>query len=200
MQHALAHTPHRDCLTSPVLTSTLALARSGVIHGTEDGGEDVGPLVLGRVDVAEVGEEDLLGDEVDVLGAVGERLEDQARAEKVDPRQRGSSLRTFLVSGVLPAWTSGLVPRMIMEEVQDDVLQLEIHEHPRPDLTGQDGAAGVGILVLVGRYLKYKTLMIRSATRKVKIINSPQSRGRPSARQSCRLADLGSFRTEQGQS
>ena len=41
-----------------------------MIHGTEDGGEDVGPLVLGRVDVAEVGEEDLLGDEVDVLGAV----------------------------------------------------------------------------------------------------------------------------------
>ena len=49
-----------------------------LLHGPQDLGEDVGPLVGGAVDEAEVAEQDLLRDEVDVARRVAEALVDEA--------------------------------------------------------------------------------------------------------------------------
>ena len=132
------------------LQGVVPLARH--LHGPQDLGEDVGLLVGRAVDEAEVAEQDLLRDEVDVARGVAEALVDEARPEEVDAGERPLAARLQH-----PRVGGGVGIGVAEEEVEDDVLQLKVHEHAGPDVAAEEGVRA-GVLVLVGRHLEVEVV------------------------------------------
>ena len=84
-------------------------------HWLENLSEDVAALVHGVVVKAQVTQQNLLRNQVDVSRRVREALVDQSGLDQVDPGHAASGRG---------------------HQVQDDVLQLNVHEHSGPKLVG----------------------------------------------------------------